>query len=130
MTRQLCKICAFPTDSARDITHYRTCVRRKDWPSWVRTGGPVTAVAEATPARDGGEPLPLPPLDPLPEEVPEPEAVHVPAGATLAFGRDEESGAVVTGLLCDCGYLGKDNRSLMAHRRAARIHREAAVANA
>lgn len=131
MTRQLCRYCSYPTDSARDITHYRTCVRKRDWPLWVvNRGQKVTAVAEATPPLGGGEPTTYPVLDPLPEDAPDPTPVAVPTGATLAFGMAD--GKAYEGLLCECGWMtaaGKEPvMALRTHKRMARVHKEAAVA--
>ena len=130
MTRQLCRYCSYPMDSVRDITHYRTCVRKRDWPLWVvNRGQKVTAVAEATPIT-GGEPMTYQPVEPVEAEPADPTPIAVPTGATLAFGMAD--GKAYEGLLCECGWMtaaGKEPVSaLRMHRARNAAHKEAAVA--
>ena len=130
MTRQLCKYCGYPVDSVRDISHYRLCVKKRDWPEWVKNGGKVTSVAGATPAHGGGEPTTYQPVDPLPADEPVHAPFAVPVGATLAFGMHD--GVAYEGLLCECGWMTAAGKEPLAayrtHRRVNRVHKETAVA--
>lgn len=36
MTRQLCRVCGCPTEDPRDITHFRVCISRRNWPAWLQ----------------------------------------------------------------------------------------------
>lgn len=122
MTKKYCRICGFPMDSPRDISHYRLCVRKRDWPEWVRSGGPVTASVVATLLPDGSDLPPIPPLAPLPEEQPEPAGFEFVPGATVALNAEDGT------ILCDCGKMSADKRAHLAHRRTSRLHREAVTA--
>lgn len=114
---RLCRVCSFPMDNPKNVIHYRTCVRRRDWPSWVRNGtAPVETVA-ATPSEDGREPAPFPPLVPVPDPEPEPAYEPVPAGAMMAFSPEGT-------ILCPCGKISADNRAHSAHLRTSKLHRE------
>lgn len=121
MTKKYCRVCGFDMENPRDITHYRSCVRRKDWPDWVRNGTTPTIAVAATLTADGHEPDPIV-LLPLEPEEPEPVFEPTPEGAMIAFGSTEGT------LLCECGYLGKDARAFKAHRRTSRLHREPVTA--
>ena len=106
-------------DDPSDVTHYRVCVRKRDWPEWVLNRGVKASVTvDATLMPDGSEPLPLPPLDPLPEDEPLPVGEILPVGATLVLGSDEGT------LLCECGRIVRDKRAFAAHRRTSRLHKE------
>lgn len=120
MTRKLCKICAAPLDNPRDISHYRTCVRKREWPEWVtQKRGTVTAVVEATLMPDGSEPVPFPPVEPLPEEDAEPAAFVVPEGALLAV-------SVHGSIACnDCDWIGQTPQGFKIHRGIR--HKEPAI---
>lgn len=115
---RFCRVCGFAMDNPRDITHYRNCVRKRDWPSWVTDGRKVPdVIVAALPNPDGSEPAPFPPLPPVPDEVPEPEHAPLPPGAMLAFSSEGT-------ILCDCGKLSADLRAHTAHMRTSKLHRE------
>lgn len=99
-------------DNPRNIIHYRTCVRPKDWPDWVRQKGvAVAAVVEAQPNLDGSPREPIV-LTPVPDEPPSDET-PLPAGMP-SFGVVDGKPAYL-GQQCEtCGQVFKN---LGAHRK-------------
>jgi hypothetical protein len=142
MTRQTCKTCGYPLDSERDITHFKICIPKSQWPDWLRQARPVTvqqlqaevnaptvAVLEHIEAGPQWAKPPFSEYEPPTAEVSGTRTLIEarPARTEPPLPQPERLVKTVTELVAcaldGCTYIAQNEKALASHRRFAKQHK-------